>query len=163
MPPAGARTAPGRGAPLRDASQYPSLYSAPSLGSASSSTAGEDETYAERCDAFSPLGEPTAEVGDAFARLEREALRQPSNAFARLEREAFRKPGAGAEADLSALRRSVQQLHADARTHVRLELEAQSGLAELRGKIDDLQQVGGCALSCQGQTMSSSCAIVHCE
>ena len=91
------------------------------------------------------LGTPSAEAGGAFTRLEDDSLWEPgererSGAFANLEREALRLKDRDGEDGLLALRKSVQQLHVDARDHVLLERDARDDTSSLRAQISELQQ-----------------------
>lgn len=127
----------------QDESGSSSFRSLRSSHSGSLSTPDVDWAASQRYEAPTPLrksGKPVA-VSDAFARLEREALQQPRNAFARMERDIRRENGSIVEEDLNVLKRSIQQLHLDARTHVLLEVEKENALSDLRTKVAELQQV----------------------
>ena len=100
--------------------------------------------------AHAAAGLPTSDVsaaadipGDAFAKLEREAIdafeQRGGDAFTRLEREVLRPKEVHHESQLMQLKDRVQQLHLEARAHVLLESDAQNSLAEIKGKVRELQ------------------------
>ena len=76
-------------------------------------------------------------------KLEREAIdafeQRGGDAFTRLEREVLRPKEVHHESQLMQLKDRVQQLHLEARAHVLLESDAQNSLAEIKGKVRELQ------------------------
>ena len=132
----------GRGGGRKSASpDTPRSPRSPSHVSDASAEPGS--AFARQREEFAQLQQeigPPAGASDAYARLERESLREASGAFARLEREALHMKEVEPETELSSLRKNMRQLHVDARAHVLLEREERSEVTRLRSQVAELQQ-----------------------
>ena len=109
----------------------------------SDASAEPGSAFARQREAFAQLQQeigPPPGASDAYARLERESLREAGGAFARLEREALHMKELETETELSSLRKNMRQLHVDARAHVLLEREERTEVTRLRGQVVELQQ-----------------------